>query len=175
MGKYKIKNLEKYFKEYRKSIKDPTGFWEKIAAENFDWHSRWNKVLDFDMKEARFEWFRNAKLNITQNCIDRHLQTQGDKTAIIFEPNDVNEPAQHITYRELYARVAKMANVLTDQGIRKGDRVCIYLPMIPELAVSLLACARIGAVHSVVFAGFSASALAARINDCDCKTVITSD
>lgn len=175
MGKYKIKDLEKYFKEYRKSIKDPTGFWEKIAAENFDWHSRWNKVLDFDMKEARFEWFRNAKLNITQNCIDRHLQTQGDKTAIIFEPNDVNEPAQHITYRELYARVAKMANVLTDQGIRKGDRVCIYLPMIPELAVSLLACARIGAVHSVVFAGFSASALAARINDCDCKTVITSD
>lgn len=175
MGKYKIKNLEKYFKEYRKSIKDPTGFWEKIAAENFDWHSRWDKVLDFDMKEARFEWFRNAKLNITQNCIDRHLQTQGDKTAIIFEPNDVNEPAQHITYRELYARVAKMANVLTDQGIRKGDRVCIYLPMIPELAVSLLACARIGAVHSVVFAGFSASALAARINDCDCKTVITSD
>ncbi len=175
MGKYKIKNLEKYFKEYRKSIKDPTGFWEKIAAENFNWHSRWDKVLDFDMKEARFEWFRNAKLNITQNCIDRHLQTQGDKTAIIFEPNDVNEPAQHITYRELYARVAKMANVLTDQGIRKGDRVCIYLPMIPELAVSLLACARIGAVHSVVFAGFSASALAARINDCDCKTVITSD
>ncbi|HQP77868.1 MAG TPA: acetate--CoA ligase [Saprospiraceae bacterium] len=175
MGKYKIKDLEKYFKEYRKSIKDPTGFWEKIAAENFNWHSRWDKVLDFDMKEARFEWFRNAKLNITQNCIDRHLQTQGDKTAIIFEPNDVNEPAQHITYRELYARVAKMANVLTDQGIRKGDRVCIYLPMIPELAVSLLACARIGAVHSVVFAGFSASALAARINDCDCKTVITSD
>ncbi|HRP85878.1 MAG TPA: acetyl-coenzyme A synthetase N-terminal domain-containing protein, partial [Saprospiraceae bacterium] len=90
MGKYKIKDLEKYFKEYRKSIKDPTGFWEKIAAENFNWHSRWDKVLDFDMKEARFEWFRNAKLNITQNCIDRHLQTQGDKTAIIFEPNDVN-------------------------------------------------------------------------------------
>ena len=175
MGKYKIKDLEKYFKEYRKSVKDPSGFWEKIAAENFDWHSRWDKVVDFDMKEARFEWFKNAKLNITQNCIDRHLQTRGDKTAIIFEPNDVNELAQHITYKELYARVAKMANVLTDQGVRKGDRVCIYLPMIPELAVSLLACARIGAVHSVVFAGFSASALAARINDCDSKTVITAD
>ncbi len=175
MGKYKIKDLEKYFREYRKSVKDPSGFWEKIAAENFDWHSRWDKVLDFDMKEARFEWFKNAKLNITQNCIDRHLQTRGDKTAIIFEPNDVNEPAQHITYKELYARVARMANVLTDQGVRKGDRVCIYLPMIPELAVSLLACARIGAIHSVVFAGFSASALAARINDCDCKTVITAD
>src|SRR5690606_22335864 len=109
------------------------------------------------------------------NCIDRHLAKRGDKTAILFEPNDPNEEAQHITYNELHERVCKMANVLREQGIKKGDRVCIYLPMIPELAVSVLACARIGAVHSVVFAGFSAKALETRINDCDCKLVITSD
>lgn len=175
MGKYKIKDLEHYFKQYKKSVRDPSAFWETIAAENFDWHQRWDKVVEFDMREAHFEWFRNAKLNITQNCIDRHLQTLGDKTAIIFEPNDINEPARHITYKELYASVARMANVLTGQGIKKGDRVCIYLPMIPELAVAVLACARIGAVHSVVFAGFSASAVATRINDCDCRMVITSD
>lgn len=172
---YKIKDLEHYFKQYKKSIKNPVKFWDKIAAENFDWHRRWDKVVEFDMNEAHFEWFRNAKLNITQNCIDRHLQALGDKTAIIFEPNDINEPAQHITYKELYARVAKMANVLVGQGIKKGDRVCIYLPMIPELAIAILACARIGAVHSVIFAGFSSSAVATRINDCDCRIVITSD
>jgi len=172
---YKIKDLEHYFKQYKKSIKNPVKFWDKIAAENFDWHRRWDKVVEFDMNEAHFEWFRNAKLNITQNCIDRHLQALGDKTAIIFEPNDINEPAQHITYKELYARVAKMANALVGRGIKKGDRVCIYLPMIPELAIAILACARIGAVHSVIFAGFSSSAVATRINDCDCRIVITSD
>jgi len=127
------------------------------------------------MQEAQFKWFVDAKVNITKNCIDRHLAKRGDKTAIIFEPNDPKEEAQHISYNELYARVAKMANVLREQGVKKGDRVCIYLPMIPELAVSVLACARIGAIHSVVFAGFSSSAVAARINDCDCKMVITSD
>src|SRR5690606_17947909 len=116
-----------------------------------------------------------AKLNITKNCIDRHLNKRGDKTAIIFEPNDPKEAAQHISYNQLYERVCKMANVLKEQGVQKGDRVCIYLPMIPELAVALLACARIGAIHSVVFAGFSASALASRIIDCDAKFLITAD
>ncbi len=127
------------------------------------------------MKEAHFEWFKDAKLNITINCIDRHLHERGDKVAIIFEPNDIHEQAQHITYKELYARVSKMANVLTEMGIKKGDKVCIYLPMISDLVISLLACARVGAVHSVVFAGFSAVALHTRINDSECKMLITAD
>lgn len=175
MSSYNIKNLEHYFKTYRKSIKDPKKFWDKIADENFTWYQKWNKVLDFDFKEAKFEWFTGAKLNITKNCIDRHLNVRGDKTAIIFEPNNPEEEAQHISYNELYKRVSKMANVLREQGVQKGDRVCIYLPMIPELAVAVLACARIGAVHSVVFAGFSSTALATRIEDCGAKVVITSD
>lgn len=172
---YVIKNLEHYFKLYKKSVKDPKAFWEKIADENFSWFRKWDNVLEYDMQEAEFKWFDGAKLNITKNCIDRHLAKRADKTAILFEPNDPKEEAQHITYKQLYKRVAKMANVLQDQGIKKGDRVCIYLPMIPELAVSVLACARIGAVHSVVFAGFSAKALETRINDSDCRVVITSD
>lgn len=175
MSSYNIKNLEHYFKTYRKSIKDPKKFWDKIADENFTWYQKWDKILDFDFKEAKFEWFTCAKLNITKNCIDRHLNVRGDKTAIIFEPNNPDEEAQHISYNELYKRVSKMANVLREQGVQKGDRVCIYLPMIPELAVAVLACARIGAVHSVVFAGFSSTALATRIEDCGAKVVITSD
>jgi acetyl-CoA synthetase len=175
MCAFKIKNLEDYFKTYRKSVKNPKKFWAKIADENFTWYQKWDKVLDFDFNEAKFEWFSGAKVNITKNCIDRHLNVRGEKTAIIFEPNNPDEAAQHISYNELYKRVSKMANVLRDQGVKKGDRVCIYLPMIPELAIAVLACARIGAVHSVVFAGFSASALSARIDDCDCKIVITSD
>ncbi|MEX0995601.1 MAG: acetate--CoA ligase [Flavobacteriaceae bacterium] len=175
MSFYKINNLEHYFKAYKKSVKDPKAFWDKIADENFSWYRKWDNVLDYDMQEAEFKWFDGAKLNITKNCIDRHLAKRGDKTAILFEPNEPKEEAQHITYKELYDRVAKMANVLQEQGVQKGDRICIYLPMIPELAVSVLACARIGAVHSVVFAGFSAKALDTRINDSDCKIVITSD
>lgn len=175
MSYYQVKNLEQYFKHYNKSIREPRKFWDKIADENFTWYQKWDKVVEFDMQEADVKWFLNAKVNITKNCIDRHLAKRGNKTAIIFEPNDPKEEAQHITYNELYDRVAKMANVLRDQGIKKGDRVCIYLPMIPELAVSVLACARIGAIHSVVFAGFSASAVTTRINDSDCKMVITSD
>lgn len=175
MSKFGINSLESYFKIYKKSIKDPRKFWDKIAAENFTWYQQWDTVYDIDMQEAKFKWFVNAKVNITKNCIDRHLSKRGNKTAILFEPNNPDEPAQHITYNELYERVCKMANVLQEQGIKKGDRVGIYLPMIPELAVSVLACARIGAVHSVVFAGFSSKALQARINDCDCKLVITSD
>lgn len=175
MSAYKIENLQDYFKQYRMSVRKPKKFWGKIAEENFTWYQLWDKVLDFDMGEANIKWFKGAKVNIVKNCIDRHLAKRADKTAIVFEPNNPDEPAQHITYAELYVRVAKMANVLRDQGVRKGDRVCIYLPMIPELAVAVLACARIGAIHSVVFAGFSSSAVAARINDCDSKLVITSD
>lgn len=175
MSYYKIDNLEQYFKHYNKSIREPRKFWGKIAEENFTWYQLWDKVVEFNMAEAEIKWFTEAKVNIVKNCIDRHLARRGTKTAIIFEPNDPNEQALHITYIELHERVSKMANVLREQGIKKGDRVCIYLPMIPELAVSVLACARIGAIHSVVFAGFSASAVAARINDSECEMVITSD
>ncbi|PZR07968.1 MAG: acetate--CoA ligase [Flavobacterium psychrophilum] len=175
MSYYQIKSLEQYFKHYNKSIREPRKFWDKIADENFTWYQKWDKVVEFDMQEADVKWFVNAKVNITKNCIDRHLAKRGGKTAIIFEPNNPNEEATHITYNELYDRVSRMANVLREQGIKKGDRVCIYLPMIPELAISVLACARIGAVHSVVFAGFSASAVTNRINDSACKMVITSD
>ena len=175
MSNYHIKHLEEYFKVYRKSVREPEVFWCEIAEEHFVWRKRWDKVLSWDFKKPEIKWFEGAKLHITENCIDRHLNTKADKTAILFEPNDPNEEAQHISYRELYERVNKFANVLKEQGIQKGDRVAIYLPMIPELAVSLLACARIGAIHSVIFAGFSSSALATRINDSDCKMVITSD
>jgi len=175
MSYYKIANLEQYFKHYNKSIREPRKFWSKIAEENFTWYQMWDKVMEFDMAEADVKWFVNAKVNIVKNCVDRHLARRGNKTAIIFEPNNPDEPAQHITYNDLHQRVCRMANVLRDQGVKKGDRVCIYLPMIPELAVAVLACARIGAIHSVVFAGFSASAVAARINDCECSVVITSD
>jgi acetyl-CoA synthetase len=175
MSYYKILDLEHYFKMYKKSVREPRKFWDKIAEENFTWYQKWDKVFEVNFQEANFKWFIDAKVNITKNCIDRHLARRGDKTAIIFEPNNPDEKALHITYNELYDRVARMANVLREQGVQKGDRVCIYLPMIPELAIATLACARIGAVHSVVFAGFSASAVAARINDCECKMIITSD
>ncbi len=175
MSNYHIKNLEEYFQVYRKSVRDPENFWEEIAEENFLWRHRWNKVLEYDLAKPEVSWYKGAKLNITENCIDRHIYTRGDKTAIIFEPNNPAEEAQHITYKELHERVCRFSNVLLEQGIKKGDRVCIYLPMIPELAISLLACARIGAIHSVVFAGFSSTALSTRINDSECKMVITSD
>ena len=175
MSNYHIKHLEEYFQVYRKSVRDPENYWEEIAEEHFVWHKRWNKVLDWDFSKPEVKWFEGAQLNITENCIDRHLRTRGDKTAILFEPNDPQEEAQHITYNQLHDEVCKFANVLKSQGIQKGDRVCIYLPMIPELAYAVLACARIGAIHSVVFAGFSAKAVATRINDSDCKMVITSD
>ncbi len=175
MSSYSIKSLEQYFKVYRKSINKPKKFWAKIAENNFTWYQKWDRVVDFDMQKAEFEWFKNAKLNITKNCVDRHLANKGEETAIIFEPNDPNEEAKHFTYNELYAEVSKMTNVLREQGVEKGDRVCIYLPMIPELAFSVLACARMGAIHSVVFGGFSSNALAARINDSTCKYLITAD
>lgn len=175
MSNYHIKHLEEYYQVYRKSVREPENFWAEVAEEHFMWRKKWTNVLSWDFRIPEIKWFEGAKLNITENCIDRHLRTKGDKMAIIFEPNNPDEEAQHITYDELYNRVCKMANVLKDQGIQKGDRVCIYLPMIPELTVSLLACARIGAIHSVVFAGFSSTALSTRINDSHCKLVIASD
>ncbi|CAA0205362.1 acetate--CoA ligase [Tenacibaculum maritimum] len=175
MSNYSIKNLEEYFRVYRKSVRDPELFWEEIAEEHFLWHKRWDKVLSYDFSKPEVKWFEGAKLNITENCIDRHLRIRGDKTAILFEPNNPEEETQRITYKELHEKVCRFANVLKENGITKGDRVCIYLPMIPELAISVLACARIGAVHSVVFAGFSSTALVTRINDCEAKMVITSD
>lgn len=175
MSYYKVGNLEQYFKHYNKSVREPRKFWSKIAGENFTWYQQWEKVVEFNMAEADIQWFTGAKVNIVKNCIDRHLAKRGNKAAIIFEPNDPNEAAITITYNELHQRVCKMANVLRNHGISKGDRVCIYLPMIPELAIAVLACARIGAIHSVVFAGFSSSAVASRINDSECKMVITSD
>ena len=175
MSNYHIKNLEEYFQVYRKSVRNPSHFWEEIAEENFLWRKHWDKVFTWDKENSKVTWFEGAKLNITENCIDRHLLSNGDKTAILFEPNSTDEAAEHITFKQLHQRVNKMANVLKSKGIQKGDRVCIYLPMIPELAVALLACARIGAIHSVVFAGFSSNALASRINDSNCKLLITSD
>ncbi|MCE2711969.1 MAG: acetate--CoA ligase [Cryomorphaceae bacterium] len=171
---FNITDFEGYLDTYKKSIQNPAAFWDEIAS-NYVWNSPWKNTLDFDMAEARFKWFDGGRLNITINAIDRHLADKGEKTALLFEPNDPNEAAVHITYNELFRRVNKMANVLKSLGIEKGDRVCIYLPMIPELAISVLACARIGAIHSVVFAGFSSSAVAARIQDAECNLVITSD
>ncbi len=175
MSNYHIKHLEEYFQVYRKSVRYPEKFWEEIAEEHFLWRKRWDKVLDWDFTKPEVKWFQGAQLNITENCIDKHLFSHGDETAIIFEPNNPEEEALHISYNELHQRVCKFANVLKSKGIKKGDRVCIYLPMIPELSVAMLACARIGAIHSIVFAGFSSSALATRILDSDCKMVITAD
>ncbi|WP_298320421.1 acetate--CoA ligase [uncultured Aquimarina sp.] len=175
MSNYHIKHLEEYFQVYRKSVRNPELFWSEIAEEHFLWRKKWDKVLDWDFSKPEVKWFDGAKLNITENCIDRHLYVRGDKTAILFEPNNPEEAAEHITYNQLHERVCKFANVLKTKGVKKGDRVCIYLPMIPELAISVLACARIGAIHSVIFAGFSATALATRVNDCEAKMIITSD
>jgi len=168
------KSLEEYEKLYKQSIDNPEVFWTDVA-ESFIWKNKWSKVVDFDFSKPSFKWFKDAKLNITENCLDRHVEAHPDKTAIIFEPNDPNQPAEHISYIELHRRVCKFSNVLKNNNIQKGDRVCIYLPMVPELAIAVLACARVGAIHSVVFAGFSSSALSARINDASCKMVLTSD
>lgn len=170
----RIRTFEEYEKVYEASVQDPEGFWAQ-QADSFEWHKKWDQVLDWNFKDPKIEWFKGGKLNITENCLDRHLETRGDQTAIIWEPNDPNEPQRTFTYRELHREVSRMANVLKANGIGKGDRVCFYLPMIPELAIGVLACARIGAIHSVVFAGFSAQALADRVNDATCKMIICSD
>ena len=175
MSNYIIDTTEKYIENYNKSIAEPEKFWNDLAKNNFSWYERWSKVLEWDFKKAKIEWFKHAKLNITVNCIDRHAKSNPEKTAIIFEPNNPNEKQKSLTYLELLKEVSKTANILKSIGVKKGDRVCIYLPMIPELAFSVLACARIGAIHSVVFAGFSSEALATRINDCESNVIITSD
>ncbi len=167
-------NLNEYNNLYKQSIDNPEIFWNDVA-ESFIWKNKWSKIIEFDFSKPSFKWFKGAKLNITENCLDRHVEAHPDKTAIIFEPNDPNQPAQHISYKELHSRVCKFSNVLKNNNIQKGDRICIYLPMVPELAIAVLACARVGAIHSVVFAGFSSSALSARINDASCKMVLTSD
>ena len=154
--------------------KKPEEFWSKIAQQ-FQWKKPWTKVLDYDFLKPEVKWFLEGKLNITENCLDRHLSTQPDKTAILFEPNNPDEPSQHISYKELHQRVCQTANMLKANGAKKGDRICIYMPMVPELAISVLACARIGAIHSVVFAGFSVKALSARMNDASCNMLLTSD
>ena len=175
MSRYNIDSPEKYSQLYKESVNEPEIFWSELASNNFLWEAKWSKVLDWDFRKAKVSWFKDAKLNITINCLDRHVKNHPDKTAIIFEPNNPNEEYKSYSYSELLAEVCKMANVLKSMGVKKGDRVCIYLPMIPELAFSVLACARIGAIHSVVFAGFSSNALATRIDDCKSSIIITSD
>ena len=167
-------SLEDYQRAKEQALAHPSQFWAEIAA-NFDWHRKWDTVLEYDFHKPEVKWFLGGQLNITENCLDRHLKTQPNQTAIIFEPNDPDEVAQHITYKELHSRVCRTANMLKAHGAKKGDRICIYMPMVPELAIAVLACARIGAIHSVVFAGFSAAALAARINDASCSMLLTAD
>lgn len=170
----KITSLAEYLEKYKESVANPEGFWEKIA-EDYYWHKKWDKVLDWNFDEPDVNWFQNAKLNITENIFERNLFLRKDQTAIIWEPNDPKDETVRLTYGELFEKVSQFANALKKQGIKKGDRVTLYLPMIPELAIAMLACARIGAIHSIVFAGFSAKALADRINDGTSNMVITSD
>lgn len=169
-----IRSFEEYQKVYQESVTNPEAFWEKQAA-TFLWRKKWDKVLEWNFKQPEVKWFVGGKLNITENCLDRHLETRGDKTAIIWEPNEPNEPTIKYSYKELHAKVCQFANVLKSNGIQKGDRVCFYMPMVAELAIAVLACARVGAVHSVVFAGFSAKALADRVKDAQAKMIITAD
>ena len=171
---YIAKSSKDYNNLYKESIKNPESFWEKIAS-TFSWKKKWNNVLSYDFNKPEFKWFEGGKLNITENCLDRHLIERADQTAILFEPNNPEEESKKISYKELHQMVCEFSNVLKNNKVKKGDRVCIYMPMVPELTVAVLACARVGAVHSVVFAGFSATALAARINDSQCKMLITAD
>ncbi len=171
---YQIKSLEEYHSAYKKSVQDPKGFWEGIAA-NFIWRKKWETVLDWNFKEPKIEWFKGAKLNITENCIDRHLEKLGDKPAIIWEPNNPEERTRVVTYSRLHKRVCQFAQVLVNNGVKKGDRVCIYMGMVPELAYAVLGCARIGAIHSVVFGGFSAQSIADRLYDAQAEYIVTCD
>ena len=170
-----VKSMDEYREEYARSIADPEAFWAAKAAE-FHWFKKWDTVrsynYDMDAGPIAIEWFAGGQTNITYNCLDRHLEAKGDQVAIIWEGNEPGEDAT-LTYKELHEQVCKFANVLKARGVKKGDRVSIYLPMVPELAIAMLACARIGAIHSIVFGGFSADALADRIVDSTCTTVIT--
>ncbi|MCK9530325.1 MAG: acetate--CoA ligase [Gammaproteobacteria bacterium] len=167
-------DAEKYAAMYRQSVDDPEGFWAEQAKAFVTWSKPWDKVLDWDYNTGKIRWFDGGKLNVSYNCLDRHLETRGDQVALIWEGDDPNE-AKQVTYRELHAEVSKFANVLKSRGVKKGDRVCIYMPMIIEATVAMLACTRIGAVHSVVFGGFSPDSLKDRILDADCRVVVTAD
>lgn len=171
---YQIKSVQHYHEQYQKSINDPASFWNEIA-DNFVWHKKWDHVLNWNFSEPKVEWFAGAKLNITENCLDRWAATQPDVAAIIWEPNEPSEKNRSITYKELLMHVCQFAQVLKNNGAKKGDRICIYMPMIPELTIAVLACARIGAIHSVVFGGFSAQSISDRIQDAACNIVITAD
>jgi acetyl-CoA synthetase len=170
----RITSLADYQKTYELSVQEPEKFWASIANE-FEWSKPFTKVLDWSFDDYSVKWFEDGQLNITTNCLDRHLKTIPDQAAIIYEPNEPGDAAVTLSYRELYTRVCKVANALKSQGVEKGDRVCIYMPMIPELAIAVLACARIGAIHSVIFGGFSAQSIADRVNDATCKIVLTTD
>jgi len=171
---YQIKSVDQYKAAYEKSVNDPEGFWGEVAS-NFYWRKKWDKVLEWDFKKPTIKWFAGGKLNITENCLDRHLDTLGNTPAIIWESNDPEEHHRVLTYRDLHAKVVQFANVLKNNGVKKGDRVCIYMGMVPELAIAVLACARIGAIHSVVFGGFSAQSIADRLQDAKAEFVITCD
>ena len=170
----KISSIEDYKESYKKSIDNPERFWSDIAS-TFFWQKKWDNVLKWNFDSPEISWFEGAQLNITENCLDRHLKQKGDKTAIIWEPNDPSDSPQHISYVELHERVGIAAQMLKNNGISKGDRVCLYMPMVPELAIAVLACARVGVIHSVIFAGFSAKALSDRIIDASAKILLTAD
>lgn len=171
---FQITSPDAYKSAYEKSTEDPEGFWAEIAS-TFLWKKRWSKVLDWNFKEPKIEWFKGATLNITENCLDRHLGSLGNKPAIIWESNDPEEHHRVLTYRDLYNKVIQFANVLKNNGVKKGDRVCLYMGMVPELAIATLACARIGAVHSVIFGGFSAQSIADRLQDAQAEFIVTCD
>ena len=171
---YQISNLEEYHQAYQKSIKQPAQFWEEIA-QNFIWKKKWDSVSEWNFKDPKIEWFKGAQLNITENCLDRHLNKFGNQAAIIWEPNNPDEPSRELTYNDLYKQVCQFSHVLKNNGVKKGDTVCIYMGMIPELAIAVLSCARIGAIHSVVFGGFSAQSISDRLHDAKSEFVITCD
>ncbi|HWR32836.1 MAG TPA: AMP-binding protein, partial [Chitinophagaceae bacterium] len=171
---FQITSLEQYHKDYKRSVEDPEGFWSAVA-ENFQWRKKWDKVLEWNFNEPIIKWFEGGKLNITENCIDRHLKTLGDKPAIIWEPNNPDDRVRVVTYNRLHKRVCQVAQMLKNNGVKKGDRVCIYMGMVPELAYAVLGCARIGAIHSVIFGGFSAQSIADRLDDAKAEYIITCD
>jgi acetyl-CoA synthetase len=171
---YQISSYEGYREAWKKSVEDPEGFWGDIAS-HFQWKKPWDKVLEWNFKEPSVKWFQGAELNITENCIDRHLSDKSQQPAIIWEPNDPNEHHRMLTYAQLHAKVVQFSNVLKNNGVKKGDRVCLYMGMIPELAIAVLACARVGAIHSVIFGGFSAQSIADRLQDAQAEFIITCD
>ena len=171
---YQLHSFNQYKAAYKISVEDPEGFWADIAS-HFTWRKKWDAVLEWDFKDYNVNWFKGAKLNITENCLDRHLTTMGNKPAIIWEPNDPEEHHRVLTYRELHFKVVQFCNVLKNNGVKKGDRVCIYMGMVPELAIAVLACARMGAIHSVIFGGFSAQSIADRLWDAQAEYIVTCD